>query len=60
MYLGNNTRHQIFGQGDVFIKLENAQIKDIRNVLHVSDFKERLFFAKQLDLAGGEIVKKKG
>jgi len=60
MYLGNNIRHQIFGQGDVFIKLKNGQIKDIPNVLHVSDFKKNLFFAKQLDSVGCEIVIKKG
>jgi len=60
MYLGNNIRHQIFGQGDVFIKLKNGQTKDIPNVLHVFDLKKNLFFAKQLDLVGGEIVIKKG
>jgi hypothetical protein len=38
VYLGNNTTHQIFGQGKFFIKLENGQIWDIPNVLHVSSF----------------------
>jgi len=35
VYLGDNTTHQIYGQGNVFIKLNSHQIKDIFNVLHV-------------------------
>jgi len=35
MFLGDNTTHQIIGQGDVSIKLNNGQIKKMGNVLHV-------------------------
>jgi hypothetical protein len=35
VYLGDNMTHQIYGQGNVFIKLNSHQIKDIFNVLHV-------------------------
>ncbi len=40
VYLGNNTTHQIFGQGKVSIKLENGQIRNIPNVLHVLGLKK--------------------
>jgi len=56
VYLCNNITHQIFGQGEVSIKLENGQIRDIPNVLHVLNLKKNLFSTKQLDLASGEIV----
>lgn len=51
--LGHNTTHQIFGQGKVSIKLENGQIQNIPNVLHVLGLKKNLFSAKQVDLASG-------
>jgi hypothetical protein len=36
-YLGDNTTHQIYGQGNVSIQLNSSQnIKDIINVLHIS------------------------
>ncbi len=44
VYLSNNITHQIFGQGKVFIKLENGQIWDIPNVLHVPSFKKNLIW----------------
>ncbi len=60
VYLADNITIQIFGQGKVSIKLENGQIQDITNVLHVPCLKKNLFFTKQLDLASGEIVIKQG
>jgi hypothetical protein len=35
MYLGDNSTHQIIGQGNVSIKLNNGQVKEVTNVLHV-------------------------
>jgi len=46
VYLGDNTTHQIYGQGNVYIKLNSSQIKNISNVLHVLGFKKDLFSAK--------------
>ncbi len=60
VYLGDNTTHQIFGKGNISIKSKNHQIRDIPNVLHVPSVFLNLFFAKQLDLVGGEIVIKGG
>jgi hypothetical protein len=60
VYLGDNTTHQIFVHGNISIKFKNDQIRDIPNVLHVPSFFLNLFFTKQLDLVGGEIVIKKG
>jgi hypothetical protein len=34
-YLGDNSTHQIIGQGNMSIKLNNGQVKEIINVLHV-------------------------
>jgi hypothetical protein len=60
VHLGDNTTHRIFSQGEISIKLENGQIQNIPNVLHVLGLKKNLFSTKQLDLASGEIVVKQG
>ncbi len=60
MYLSNNIKHQIFGQGEVSIKSENGQIRDIPNVLHVLNLKKNLFSTNQVDLASGETIIKQG
>jgi hypothetical protein len=56
VYLGDNTIHQIYGQGNVSIKLNSCQIKDIFNVLHVLAFRNDYFFTKQFDQVGGKII----
>ncbi len=54
-YLGDNTIHQIYGQGNVSIQLNSTQnIKYITNVLHISRIVFIFWFAKQLDEVGGE------
>jgi hypothetical protein len=53
--LGDNTTHQIVGQGDVYIKLNNNQIKEMEKLLHVSGLWKNLFLAKQLDQPRGKI-----
>jgi hypothetical protein len=53
-YLGDNTTHQIYGQGIVFIKLNSCQIKYIFNVLQVLAFRNDYFFTKKLDQVGGK------
>jgi len=53
MFLGDNTTHQIIGQGDVSIKLNNGQIKEMGNVLHVASLWKKIFSAMQLDQARG-------
>ncbi len=60
MFLKDNTTHQIIGQGDVSIKLNNAQIKEMGNVLHVLSLWKKLFSTMQLDQARGEIIIKYG
>jgi hypothetical protein len=55
MFLGDNTTHQIIGQGDVSIKLNNGQIKEMGNVLHVASLWKKIFSAMQLDQARGNI-----
>ncbi len=45
MFLRDNTTHQIIGQGDVSIKLNNGRIKEMGNVLHVFSFRNNLFSA---------------
>jgi hypothetical protein len=47
--LGDNTTHQIVGQGDAYIKLNSGQIKEMGNLLHVLGFRKNLFSTKQLD-----------
>jgi hypothetical protein len=54
--LKDNTTHQIVGQGDVSRRLNNGQIKEMSNVLHVLSLWKNLFSTKQLDQAGGEII----
>ncbi len=54
IYLGDNTTHQIYGQRNVFIKLNSCRIKDIFNVLHVLALRNDYFFKKQLDQVGGK------
>jgi len=56
MFLGDNSTHQIIGQGDVSIRLNNGQIKEMSNVLHAPSLWKNLFLTKQLDQAGGEII----
>lgn len=46
VYLGDNMTCQIYVQGNVYIKLNSSQIKNISNVLHVLSFKKDLFFSK--------------
>jgi hypothetical protein len=60
MFLGDNTTHQIVCEGDVSIRLNNGQIKEMSNVLHAPSLWKNLFSAKQLDQAGGEIIIKHG
>jgi hypothetical protein len=60
MFLGDNTTHQIIGQGDVSIKLNNGKIKEMGNVLHVPSLQKNLFSAMQLDQARGEFIIKYG
>ncbi len=60
MSLGDNTTHQIVGQGDVYIKWNNGQIKEMGNLLHVHGLWKNLFSAKQFDQLGGEIIIKFG
>ncbi len=35
VYLGDNSTHEIIGQGEVSIKLNDGTIKEIINVLHL-------------------------
>lgn len=60
MFLGDNTTHQIIGQGDVSMKLNNGQIKEMGNVLHVPSLRKNLLLAMQLDQARKEIIIKYG
>jgi hypothetical protein len=60
MFLGDNTAHQIVGQGDVSIRLNNGQIKEMSNVLHAPSLWKNLFSTKQLDQVGGEIIIRPG
>jgi hypothetical protein len=48
-YLKYDTTHSIYGCGNVSIILEDGQIWEIPNVLHVFSLKKKLFFAKQLN-----------
>jgi hypothetical protein len=41
--LGDNTTHQIIGQRAVYIKLNNGQIKEMGNLLHVLGLRKNLF-----------------
>ncbi len=56
MYLGDNSTHQIIGQGNVSIKLNNGQVKEVTNVLHVLKLQKNLFLAKQFYQASKKIV----
>jgi hypothetical protein len=40
IYLRDRNTHRIHGHGEVSIKLENGQIEDIPNVLHVLGLKK--------------------
>jgi hypothetical protein len=47
-YLGDNTTHQIYCQGNVSIQLNSSQnIKDITNVLHISRIYLFIYFGLQ-------------
>jgi hypothetical protein len=39
VYLGDNSTHQIIGQGNVSIKLNNGQVKEITNVYMCLNFR---------------------
>jgi hypothetical protein len=56
VYLDDNSTHQIIRQGNVSIKLNNGQVKEVTNVLHVLKFYKNLFFAKQFYQTNGKIV----
>jgi len=60
VYLGDNSTHEIIGQEEVSIKLNDGIINEIINVLHVSRIQKNLFSAKQFDHVGGEILIKYG
>ncbi len=60
VYLGDNSTHEIIGQGEVSIKLNDGTIKEITNVLHVIGIQKNLFSTKQFDHDGGEILIKFG
>jgi hypothetical protein len=52
VYLGYATTHSIYSCRNVSIILEDGQIWEIPNVLHVLNPKKKLLFAKQLNHAG--------
>ncbi|KAH8944685.1 hypothetical protein BDL97_13G125900, partial [Sphagnum fallax] len=56
VYLRDNSTHEIIGQEEVSIKLNDGIINEITNVLHVSRIQKNLFLAKQFDHVGGEIL----
>jgi hypothetical protein len=59
--LGDNSTHEIIGQGKVSIKLNDDTIKkNMINVLYVPKIQKNLFLAKQFDHASGEILIKFG
>lgn len=60
VYLGDNTTHDIIGQGDVTIQLNNGTVKEISQVLYIPGLKKNLFSVQQLDKAGGEVKLKSG
>lgn len=60
VYLANDTTHQIFGCGDVYIMLNNGLRKEIPKVFHVFGLMKNLFSIKQFDLVGGKLYIKRG
>jgi hypothetical protein len=60
VYLGDNSTHEIIGQGEVSIKLNDGTIKEVTNVLHVLKIQKNLFSTKQFDHDDGEIFIKAG
>jgi hypothetical protein len=61
VYLKDNSTHEIIGQGEVSIKLDDGTIKKkVINVLHVPRIQKNLFLVKQFDHVGGEILIKFG
>jgi len=60
VYLRENSTHEIIGQEEVSIKLNDGTINEIINVLHVSGIQKNLFSTKQFDHVGGEILIKYG
>jgi hypothetical protein len=59
VYSGDDTTHQIYGQGNVFIKLNSCQIKYFLNVLYVLALKMIIFSQNNLTKLGGKIIIKK-
>jgi hypothetical protein len=60
VYLGDNSTHEIFGQGEVSTKLNDGTKKKKINVLHVLGIRKNIFLANQFDHVCGKILIKFG